>query len=326
MKRISKLLLVFVLSIFVFTTEALADTKNEVTLNFEEGIIHDGYVEYEELGKIQLLKDDAVVVDINNNMKIDLNEAEYKLKITETTPSQGSGSVAGTALLRLTINSWKYAILEEPFKLDTDKFSGTLNIKLERTGTVINTKVEKEYSDLKVTGIIDLSKDYVIDFTKDDDLTNSLKLFANLRKTMYYKNVDGKLVETENEDEAIIKIVGNLDENKAIITAINVGDKKEEKLKDLTTRLSHSKLQYIDSEEGIINEIRTEYYVNCDYDYTFIYKVEKPPVVTPPTEGKTPIENPKTGDSIIAYFILSIISVVGVITSVMINNQKKEEY
>ncbi len=141
MKRLKMLLLVFMIVMIAFTTNVFADTKNEVTLNFDGGIIHDGYVEYEELGKIQLLKDDTVVVDINNNMKIDLNEAEYKLKITETTPSQGSDSVAGTALLRLTINSWKYAIPEETFKLDTEKFSGILNIKLERNGESVNNFV-----------------------------------------------------------------------------------------------------------------------------------------------------------------------------------------
>ena len=38
------------------------------------------------------------------------------------------------------------------------------------------------------------------------------------------------------------------------------------------------------------------------------------------------ITNPQTGDNITKYFMLSIISVVGIVISVMINNKEKREY
>ena len=40
------------------------------------------------------------------------------------------------------------------------------------------------------TEILDLSKEYVIDFSKTDDLTQVLKAFADLDKTLYYKIAD----------------------------------------------------------------------------------------------------------------------------------------
>lgn len=38
------------------------------------------------------------------------------------------------------------------------------------------------------------------------------------------------------------------------------------------------------------------------------------------------VTNPQTGDSITTHFILSIVSVLGIITFVMINNKKKIKY
>lgn len=63
-------------------------------------------------------------------------------------------------------------------------------------------------------------------FSKDDELTNGLKSFADLDKTLYYKRDNEGLLATDNESEAVIKIVGNKSENKAILTAVNVGTKK----------------------------------------------------------------------------------------------------
>ena len=42
--------------------------KNEVTLNFAGGIIHDGYVEYAKVANVQLFKGDELVTNITNNM------------------------------------------------------------------------------------------------------------------------------------------------------------------------------------------------------------------------------------------------------------------
>ena len=330
MKKISKLLLVLVLSIFVFTTNALADTKNEVTLNFKGGTIHDGYVEYDKIAKVQLFKGENLVVDISNNMKIDLNEAEYKFVIEEIEDTSATGGNTP----KLKINNWYYPIntpiLEETkstFKLDSSKFNGTLDIEFERKITAINMKVENVYNDITSTGVIDLSggKEYVIDFSKTDELTEGLKSFADLDKTLYYQVFNGSLLVTNDESVAVIKIVGNREENKAILTAVNVGTKENEIFKGLHTKYTGSKPDYEGSDGGIILEIRYDYYTRCKYDFTFVYKAEEPPVVTPPTDGEPSIENPKTGDNIIAYFILSIISVVGIIVSVMINKKKKRE-
>ena len=329
MKKISKLLLVFVLSIFVFMANVLADTKNEVTLNFEGGTIHDGYVEYDKIAKLQLFKGDELVTNITNDMKIDLNESEYKFVIEEI---KDTGSVSSiTTPIKLNINNWYYPMTtivgetKSTFKLDSSTFSGTLDIKFVRAMTVVNTKVEDIYNDITSKGVIDLSKDYVIDFSKDDELTEGLKSFADLDKTLYYQVFNDSLLVTNDESEAVIKIVGNREENKAILSAVNVGTKENEIFKGLHTKYTGSALDYDGNDSEIILEIRYDYYTRCKYDFTFVYKVEEPPVVTPPTEEPS-IENPKTGDSITTYFILSIISVVGVITSVMINKKKIKEY
>ena len=329
MKKISKLLLVFVLSIFVFTTEVFADTKNEVTLNFGEGVIHDGYVEYDKIAKLQLFKGEDLVIDISNNMKIDLNEAEYKFVIEEIEDTSVSGA---NTPIKLNINNWYYPMTtivgetKSTFKLDSSTFSGKLDIKFVRTITAINTKVENVYDDITSKGVIDLSKDYVIDFSKTDELTEGLKSFADLDKTLYYQVFNDSLLVTNDESEAVIKIVGNREENKAILTAVNVGTKESEIFKGLHTKYTGSALDYDGTDGGIILETRYDYYTRCKYDFTFVYKAEEPPVVTPPTDGETSVENPKTGDNITTYFILSIISVVGVITSVMINKKKIKEY
>ncbi len=166
MKKINKLLLVLLISLCTFVINVNADTKNEVTLNFEEGTIHDGYVDYDKIGNIQLFKNGTLISDISNNMKIDLNEANYEFSIREY-PPESTGSVVDPRKVRITINRWRYAIGNGSFNLNKDKFNGTLKIKLERTHTVVNTKVENIYERITSEGTIDLSKgDHVIDFSK----------------------------------------------------------------------------------------------------------------------------------------------------------------
>lgn len=225
-----------------------------------------------------MFKGDELVVNISNNMTIDLNEADYKFLIQEIS-DEDTGSIAGHASVKLNINNWYYPMTKiigdtkSTFKLESSKFNGILNINLSRIGVVINTKVENIYTNISSTGTIDLTngKEYVIDFTKDDELTNGLKMFADLEKTLYYKKVNESLVVTENQDEAVIKIVGNKEENKAILTAVNVGTKKEENVKGLHTKYTGSKLQFDGSDDDIINETRTDYFTKCTYDFTFKY-------------------------------------------------------
>ena len=79
-KILSILLMICLLVSILFPTainKVYAKSKNEVTLNFEGGIIHDGYVEYSKKAKLQLFKGEDLVVNISNNMVIDINEAEY---------------------------------------------------------------------------------------------------------------------------------------------------------------------------------------------------------------------------------------------------------
>ena len=422
MKRLKMLLLVFMIGIFTFTTNVFAESKNEVTLNFKGGTIHDGYVEYNKIAKVQLFKGENLVVDISNNMKIDLNEAEYKFVIEEIEDT----SVAGANTpIRLNINNWYYPMTtivgetKSTFKLDSSKFSGTLDVKLVRIGVVVNTKVENVYDDITSTGVIDLTngQEYVIDFSKTDELTEGLKSFADLDKTLYYRRDYNGLLLTDNESEAVIKIVGNKSENKAILTAVNVGTKKSENFKGFHTKYTGSALNYDGTDSGIINETRTDYYTRCKYEFTFQYvKEEVSPKEYKFTEGANQIytidesknaifridadfslfdgklyidgilvdaknykaesgstvitlnkeyvdtlsvgehtikvefsdngsattkfevkakqvntekteniTNPQTGDNIGIYIMLSIISVLGIATTVVINNKKKRE-
>lgn len=274
MKKINKLLLVLLISLCTFIINVNADTKNEVTLNFEEGTIHDGYVDYDKIGNIQLLKNGTLVGNISNNMKIDLNEANYEFSITEY-PLEDTGSVVSPGKVRITINGWRYAIQNGSFNLNKDKFKGTLKIKLERTHTVVNTKVENVYERITSEGTIDLSKgDYVIDFSKNDSLTNGLKTFADLTKTLYYKVVNDGLLVTDNKDEAIIKITGNENKNIAVISVVNAKNIKSANYSGLHTKYTGSKLTYEGQIDNIINETRTDYYTMCTYNFTFKYANE----------------------------------------------------
>ena len=281
MKKIIKILVVFVIGMLMFSKTALAEEKNEVTLNFKGGTIHDGYVEYSKIGKLQLFKGDELVTNISNYMTVDLNKAEYKFVIEEIENTSVSGA---NMPIKLNINNWYYpittSILEETkstFKLESSKFSGTLDVKLVRTRTVFNTTVKNVYNDISSKGVIDLTggQEYVIDFFKDDELTNGLKSFADLDKTLYYKRDNEGLLATDNESEAVIKIVGNKSENKAILTAVNVGTKKSEVFKGLHTKYIGSKLTFTGSNGGILNEIRTDYYTRCIYEFTSQYVKEE---------------------------------------------------
>ena len=421
MKKLKMLLLVFMIGIFAFTTNVFAESKNEVTLNFKGGTIHDGYVEYDKKAKVQLYKGDDLVTDISNNMVIDLNEAEYKFVIEEIEDT----SVSSKGTPKLKINNWYYPMTtivgetKSTFRLDSNKFNGTLDIEFERKAVAINTKIENVYNDITSTGVIDLTggKEYVIDFSKTDELTEGLKSFAYLDKTLYYQVFNGSLLVTDNESEAVIKIVGNKSENKAILTAVNVGTKKSEVFKGFHMQFTGSALDYDDLDGGIMLETRYDYYTRCKYEFTFQYvKEEVSPKEYKFTEGANQIytidesknaifridadfslfdgkvyidgtlidaknykaesgstvitlnkeyvdtlsigehtikvefsdggsattkfevkakqvntektediTNPQTGDNIGTYIILSIISVLGIAATVVINNKKKRE-
>ena len=324
LKHIKMLLLVVMIGVFSFAINVFAESENKVVLNFENGIIHDGYVEYAKIGKLQLFKGDELVINIINNMTVDLNEGEYKFVIEELEDASVSGV---NTPIKLNINNWYYPMTtivgetKSTFKLESSKFSGTLDVKLVRMRVAINTKVENVYDDITSKGLIDLidEKEYVIDFSKDDELTKGLKTFADLRKTIYYKNVNGSLVVTDNVSEAVIKIVGNESENKAILTAVNVENKRSDIFKGFYTKYTGSSLNYDGTDDNIIYETRTDHYTKCTYEFTFQYVKEVN------NENLNNITNPQTGDNSTTYFILSIISALGIVTSIVINNKNKKE-
>ena len=272
-----KIILTIILAFAVmFNVKALE--KNEVTLKFKGGIIHDGYVEYSKVANVQLFKDDNLVVDISNNMVIDLNEADYKFVIEEI---QGENvGVTKPGAVKLKINNWYYPITKSivegtkpTFKLEPSKFNGMLDIKFERASIAINTTVKNIYNDISSKGVIDLSngQEYLIDFSKTDELTEGLKSFADLEKTLFYKKSNNGLLVTENENEAVMKIVGKKSENKAILTAVNVGNKESEVFKGFHTQYTGSALNYESTVDGIIFETRYDYYTRCKYEFTFKY-------------------------------------------------------
>ena len=278
------LILCLLVSLIIPITTVYAGSKNEVTLNFKGGTIHDGYVEYSKKAKLQLFKGDDLVTDISNNMVIDLNEAEYKFVIEEI---EDKSVVGANTSIKLKINNWYYPIIainetKSTFKLDSSKFNGKLDIEFERRNTAFNTTVKNIYDDISSKGVIDLTngKEYVIDFSKTDELTEGLKSFADLDKTLYYQKFNESLLVTDNENEAVIKIVGNRSENKAILTAVNVGTKKSEVFKGFYMQYTGSKLSYDDldgdiASGGIVRETRYDYYTRCTYEFTFQYVKEE---------------------------------------------------
>ncbi len=174
------------------------------------------------------------------------------------------------------------------------------------SGVTVKTTVRNNYTDLDVKGTVDLTdgKSYIVDFSKEDNLSKGLQELSDLDKTKFYKideNYD--LVETENSNEAIIKVEGIKAENKAIFSSVYKQDIKSYTLKRTDTVYTGSKLTYTgttyennilignpneigntNSSQGkvTINEIRDDYYTRYNFNLTFKYGNNK---ITP-TEYK----------------------------------------
>lgn len=360
MKKTKMLSLLMILCLMIsvvlpmFTNTVHAAEENFVTLHFEDyGEIRYGSVEYHQIGLISLYKDRAKI-NITNDMKVDLSEGEYELFITGNTDL--SAPDEEREKVRYVIDDWAYNLADysgEYVKLDAAKYGGeTLNIKMIRANNYTNTRVKTDMTSVSATGTIDLRSDYVVDFSNTDDITKSLSAFAGLlNETLYYKNENGKLVETKNPDEAIIKVVGNKNENKATFTAMNVGNKIEEKLSGVMVGLLGSELNFDDEDgTGLMYETRTDHYITAEYNFTFKYADEQS---TPEIDGKdentgasdsgsdvsekneeeTKTEivnkaennsNPKTGDNIILYVAIAGISLAGLITMIVVQKRKNK--
>ena len=142
----------------------------------------------------------------------------------------------------------------------------------------VETTVRDNYTDSNVTDDINLTigEDYIIDFTKEDNLSIALKSMADLEKTKYYKfaNSDNdSLIETENISEALLKIVGNKAENKAVMTLVDEESAGSSySLQFMRTQYTGSKLTYTgtfhDEQTGndVIKEIRDDYYMRHHFN------------------------------------------------------------
>lgn len=135
----------------------------------------------------------------------------------------------------------------------------------------VDTTVRNNFTDFNVTDDINLTigEDYIIDFTKEDILSYALRSMADLDKTRYYKfaNSDkNSLIETEDISEALLKIVGNKAENKAVMTLVDEANAGASyPLQFMCTKYTGSMLTYADTvqdEHGnlVVKEIRDDYY------------------------------------------------------------------
>ena len=153
----------------------------------------------------------------------------------------------------------------------------------------VNTTVRDNYTDCSITDAINVTagQDYIIDFTKEDNLSYALRSMADLNKTKYYKFANSNqnsLIETENPDEALLKIVGHKDKNKAVMTLVQRIDKDMSfDLKFMQTQYTGSMLKYTgetmdkETETIVINEIRDDYYTryrfNCKLNLIAVTEV-----------------------------------------------------
>ena len=142
----------------------------------------------------------------------------------------------------------------------------------------VNTTVRDNYTDCSITDAINViaGQDYIIDFTKEDNLSYALRSMADLNKTKYYKFANSdqdSLIETENPDEALLKIVGHKDKNKAVMTLVQRIDKDMSfGLDFMRTQYTGAKLTYTgqttdeETKTIIIDEIRDDYYTRYRFN------------------------------------------------------------
>lgn len=192
----------------------------------------------------------------------------------------------------------------------------------------VETTVRDNYTDSNVTDDINLTigEDYIIDFTKEDNLSIALKSMVDLEKTKYYKfaNSDNNsLIEIENISEALLKIVGNKAENKAVMTLVDEESAGSSySLQFMRTQYTGSMLTYIgtfhDEQTGndVIKEIRDDYYTrhhfNCklnlntpDIESGIIKNIRIDNATLSFKTGETPTFTEKVSDGYGDFYTLS---------------------
>lgn len=125
-----------------------AAETNTVTLNFDGASIEDGKVTFavDDVYKARVTlctrdigMDSYTNCPINeNNMQIDLSDKEYYLKATTVLDVSSPDDLLGisSVKLQLYINDESYDISSNPYvKLDTSRFSGNLNFRIEKVST-----------------------------------------------------------------------------------------------------------------------------------------------------------------------------------------------
>ena len=192
----------------------------------------------------------------------------------------------------------------------------------------VETTVRNNFTDSNVTDDINLTigEDYIIDFTKEDNLSIALKSMADLEKIKYYKfaNSDNdSLIETENISEALLKIVGNKAEKKAVMTLVDEESAGSSySLQFMRTQYTGSMLTYIgtfhDEQTGndVIKEIRDDYYMrhhfNCklnlntpDIESGIIKNIRIDNATLSFKTGETPTFTAKVSDGYGDFYTLS---------------------
>ena len=192
----------------------------------------------------------------------------------------------------------------------------------------VETTVRDNYTDSNVTDDINLTigEDYTIDFTKEDNLSLALRSMADLEKTKYYKfaNSDNNsLIEIENISEALLKIVGNKAENKAVMTLVDEESAGSSySLQFMRTQYTGSMLTYTgtfhDEQTGndVIKEIRDDYYTrhhfNCklnlntpDIESSIIKNIRIDNATLSFKTGETPTFTAKVSDGYGDFYTLS---------------------
>lgn len=177
--------------------------------------------------------------------------------------------------------------------ISSEVYAGVTDVT-EGSGVKVNTTVIDHYDDIDITNdiVLEKGKDYIIDCAKDDNLSKALSAMADLEGTVYYKIVvnDGKasLDKTDNSSEATIKIVGNKQDNKAVMSVLNLDENKSYNLdfsytKKIDSKLTYNSTDYGDgekilvgdpddilnaykgSESIVINETRDNYYTRYNF-------------------------------------------------------------
>ena len=177
--------------------------------------------------------------------------------------------------------------------ISSEVYAGVTDVT-EGSGVKVNTTVIDHYDDIDITNdiVLEKGKDYIIDCAKDDNLSKALSAIADLEGTVYYKIVvnDGKasLYKTDNSSEATIKIVGNKQDNKAVMSVLNLDENKSYNLdfsytKKIDSKLTYNSTDYGDgekilvgdpddifnaykgSESIVINETRDNYYTRYNF-------------------------------------------------------------